>query len=339
MNPIPSRKPRHRVRLGGQAIGGLLSLLLVVASAGALYQRIESYRDRSLNFPPGLLVDIGGYRMHVYCVGQGSPTVVLDSGIGDTWLSWRKVQPQVAEFTRVCSYDRAGMGWSDPSPKPRNSGVIAAELHSLLHNAGISPPFVLVGHSFGGLNVRMYAAMYPTDAAGMALVDSTPDDMQRFPPELKNYNDAFLRKETLKQNTMPLGIPRLMGWCGNGTPELRPMLRTIDCRLTPWREHLAEYYSGDESMAQVRAAGRLGGIPLIVLSHDPDHPSDSFAKAMEKAWDDSQERFTHLSTDSSRVIAKGSHHNIQLDRPEVVIAAIHKIIAECRKQSVAAMGQ
>jgi pimeloyl-ACP methyl ester carboxylesterase len=264
--------------------------------------------------------------MHLYCIGQGSPTVVLDSGIGDSWLSWRKVQPDVAMFTRVCSYDRAGMGWSDKSPNPRTSKFIATELHTLLKNASILPPFVLVGHSFGGLNMRMYASLYPADVAGVVLVDSTPDDMSGFPKELKAYNEAFLRKENLKQSTMPLGIPRLMGWCGNGPPELQAVFRAIDCRLQPWREHLAEYYSGDESMAQVRAGGLLGSVPLIVLSHAPGEPTDNFMKAMEKAWEESQENFTHLSTDSTRVIAKGSHHNIQLDRPDAVVAAIQKLV-------------
>jgi pimeloyl-ACP methyl ester carboxylesterase len=327
-----------RLRHLGYVAGGLVCLLLFLACVGALYQRVANNRDRSLNPPPGLLVDIGGYRMHLYCIGQGSPTVVLDSGLGDSWLSWRKVQPQVAQFTRVCSYDRAGMGWSDPSPHPRTSKVIAAELHSLLYNAAISPAFALVGHSFGGLNMRMYAALYPANVSAMVLVDATPDSMEAFPPELKKYNDTFLRKENLKQSAMPLGIPRLMGWCGNGPPELRSMLRAIDCRLQPWHEHLAEYYAGNESMAQVRTVGLLGNIPLIVLSHDPGQPAGSFAKDMEKAWDESQEGFTRLSTDSSRVIAQGSHHNIQLDRPDVVIAAIHKVIDECRERSATATG-
>lgn len=119
--PIPSRKPRRWLRWMEWVTGGQVSLLLVLTGAGAAYQLVATNRDRRLNPPPGLLVDIGGYRMHLYCTGQGSPTVILDSGIGDSWLSWYKVQPQVGQFTRVCSYDRAGMGWSDPSPKARTS--------------------------------------------------------------------------------------------------------------------------------------------------------------------------------------------------------------------------
>jgi len=330
---ITSRNPHRLLRRAGLVAGVLASFLVVLACVGAVYQQLSTNRDKRLNPLPGLLVDVGGYRMHVYCIGQGTPAVVLDSGLGDTWLSWYKVQPQIAQFTRVCSYDRAGMGWSDPSPKSRTSSVIAAELHSLLHNAGIPPPLVLAGHSFGGLNMRMYAGLYRADVAGMVLVDSTPDDMGRFPAELKNYNETFLRREDLKRDTMPLGIPRLIGWCGNGPYEIRAMLRTVDCRPQPWREHLAEYRASDESRAQVRESMPLGSIPLIVLSHDPGDPTDSFAKAMEKAWSEAQQDLTRLSTRSSRVVAKGSGHNIQVDRPEVVTTAIRQIVDECRQQS------
>ena len=122
---------------------GFLGLLIALVCAGAIYEAIESHRDRLRFHPPGQLVDIGGYRLHLYCTGEGSPAVILEAGGGNPWLSWYKVQPQVAQFTRVCSYDRAGLGWSERSPKPRTTKVIAEELHTLLHNAGITGPYVL----------------------------------------------------------------------------------------------------------------------------------------------------------------------------------------------------
>jgi hypothetical protein len=109
----------------GYFFSGLFGLLLLLAFAGAIYQKIEYSQDRRMNPPSGQLVDVGGYRMHIDCIGKGSPTAVLDSGLSDSSLSWYKVQPEVAQFTRVCSYDRAGLGWSQPSPNPRNSGVFA----------------------------------------------------------------------------------------------------------------------------------------------------------------------------------------------------------------------
>src|SRR5205823_3156829 len=121
--------------------------------------------------PAGTTVDVGGHRLYLHCAGEGQPTVLLDSGMSSTTESWTEVQPGVAAFTRVCSYDRAGLGRSDPGPAPRTGGQMVAELHALLRNAAIPGPYVLVGHSFGGLNMQLYAGRYPEDVAGMVLVD------------------------------------------------------------------------------------------------------------------------------------------------------------------------
>jgi len=309
--------------------------VVVLASAGAAYQWIAHNRDMRLNPPPGQLVDVGGYRMHLYCIGQGSPTVVLDSGLGDSWLPWYKVQPPIAQVTRVCSYDRAGLGWSDPSLHPRTSKLIAEELHTLLHATGMAGPFVLVGHSFGGMNVRMYARLFPAEVAGVVLVDSVhPDQQRRRTPEQMRAIAAFLRVLGLKADTIPFGLSRLMGWCGNGPPEIRPMLRTVECRMGPWREHVAEEGSFEESAEQARAAGPLGSIPLVVLSHDPEklYPvpggSPRPDKEFNPLWEGFQGELAQLSTDSSRVIATGSGHYIQYDRPELVIEAVKALVEQ-----------
>lgn len=334
--PAPSQKSRRWLRWVGYVAGGLASLLLVLACIGAVYEGLERNRDRRLNRPPGLLVDVGGYRMHIYCIGQGSPTVVLDSGLGDYWLSWYKVQPAIAQYARVCAYDRAGLGWSDPSPQPRTSRVFAEELHTLLYKAAVPGPYVLAGHSLGGLNTRMYASLYPADVVGMVLVDSShPDQGRRFPPELKTLAAEFYRKLDRARYTMPFGIPRLMGWCGTDPPELRSMVRAVECQVKPFREIHAEWATVDESAAQVRATGSLGNMPLVVLSRDPDRAEPglpaSVAKPMNQAWEQMQEELTHLSSNRARVIAKGSGHYIQIDRPDLVIEAVDKVVQQCRK--------
>jgi pimeloyl-ACP methyl ester carboxylesterase len=314
-------------------------LVVVLACAGAAYQWIAHNRDVRQNPRPGQLVDVGGYRMHLYCMGQGSPTVVLDSGLGDTWLVWYKVQPPIAQFTRVCSYDHAGLGWSDPSPNNRRtSRVIAEELHTLLHNAGMTGPFVLAGHSMGGLSVRMYTSLFPTEVAGVILVDSThPDLPKRFPPEVTKFNAGLIRRERLMVHIMPIGIPRLLGWCGNGPAGDRAMLRTVNCTPGHWREHLAEHVGFDESADEVREAGTLGSIPLVVLSHDPERAfpmprfSPEMAKEKDRLWDETQGELAQLSTDSSRVVAKGSGHYIQVDRPDLVVEAVKKLVEQARK--------
>ena len=140
---------------------------------GAVYQSLATSRDRELYPPPGQLVDVGGYRLHVYCIGEGSPTVVLEAGSGGKGvIAWSLVQERMAITTRVCSYDRAGLGWSDPDPtdQPRPSLRVAQSLYTLLHNAGIDGPYVLVGHSSGGLHVRSFASQYPEEVVGMVLL-------------------------------------------------------------------------------------------------------------------------------------------------------------------------
>jgi len=154
----------------------LLGLAILAGAVGALYQAVGAHLDARRSPEPGRLVGIGGYGLHLNCSGTGSPTVVLESGIGDVAVEWALVQPGIAKLSRVCSYDRAGYGGSDSGPFPRTSRQIADELHALLHNAGEPAPYVLVGHSFGGYNVRVFAGEYPEDVAGLILVDSPQED-------------------------------------------------------------------------------------------------------------------------------------------------------------------
>ena len=150
------------IRWAGTVLAGLAAL----AGAGALYQAICARRDRSRYPLPGKLVDVGGHRLHILSTGEGSPTVVMDSGLNGSSLDWSSTQPDVARFTRVCTFARVGHGWSDPGPKPRSSQRIVDELDTLLVNAGIEGPFVMVGQSFGGMNVRLYATRHPEKVVG-----------------------------------------------------------------------------------------------------------------------------------------------------------------------------
>jgi pimeloyl-ACP methyl ester carboxylesterase len=304
--------------------------VLVVACAGAIYENISEARDRRFNPMTGRFFDVGGYRMHIDCAGEGSPTVILESGLGDTYISWRKVQPQVAIITRVCSYDRAGIGYSESSSQPRTSKVMAAELHSLLQAAGVAPPYVLVGHSMGGYNVRLYASLYRNQVAGIVLVDAShPDQENRFPPELKNLEGTWLREAEFLEYATPIGIPRLIGLCDED-----PVQRAAECNWHSAREGVAELKSFAESAAQTAATGSLGDLPLAVLSHDPEKPSADLAADLAKptndAWEKMQEELGHLSTRGTQVIAKNSSHYIQIDRPDVVIDAVRNIVQQAR---------
>src|SRR5918994_2477775 len=162
----------------GRVLLWLIVALLVLAVAGAIYQAIATERAEQAYPPPGEMVDVGGYSLHINCVGQGSPTVVLDAGLGGMSAEWVWVQREVSDTTRVCAYDRAGMGWSEMGPEPRDAKQITSELHTLLSKAGIEGPYVLVGHSLGGISMQTYAHRYPDEVAGVVLVDSSFDTHQ-----------------------------------------------------------------------------------------------------------------------------------------------------------------
>lgn len=315
---------------------GLACVAILLAAAGALYQSLASALDRRAHPMPGQLVDVGGYSMHIDCTGQGTPTVILDSGLGDSFFSWQKVQPKIAQFTRVCSYDRAGIGYSDSSPRPRTSKDFAQELHTLLHNAGIPAPYILVGQSMGGFTVRLYASFYRSEVAGMVLVDSShPEQQKRLPAALNDMDATWLREQEFMEFTMPFGIPRLLGFCG---PDAE--VRAAECNFHTARESVAELKAVSESAAQAATASTLGDLPLVVLSEDPNQPQpdlpEDLVKPASDAWQQMQDELAHLSTQGMHVIAKNSGHFIQFDRPDVVIEAVHKVVNQARHAQSAA---
>ncbi len=304
---------------------GLLILVVLLATAGFFYENISEARDRRFHPMPGRLIDVGGYRMHINCAGEGGPVVVLDSGLGDSYISWYKVQPEIAKFTRVCSYDRAGFGYSDSTYRPRTSKVMAEELHTLLRNASIPPPYVLVGHSMGGYNVRLFASLYPNEVAAMVLVDSShPDQQKRLPQALNDLDKTWVREQEFLEFSMPLGIPRLLGFCGNDA-----RVRAADCNFHSLREGVAELKAISESAAQTAGTGSLGDLPLAVLSHDPNQPQpdlpEDLVKPTNDAWEQMQQELAHLSGRSTRTIATHSGHYIQLDRSDLVIEAVREV--------------
>jgi pimeloyl-ACP methyl ester carboxylesterase len=307
--------------------------MILLAAAGFLFENISETREQRFNPPPGRLVDVGGYKIHLHCTGQGSPVVVLDAGLGDSYVSWRKVQPEIAKLTTVCSYDRAGLGFSDASPHPRTSKIIAEELHTLLHNAGVAFPVILVGHSMGGYDVRLFASLYRNQVAGMVLVDAShPEQQKRFPPALNDLDAGWLREEEFLEFVTPFGIPRLLRFCG---PDA--VLRAAECNFHSAREGVAELKAFPESAAQTAATGSLGDLPLLVLSHDPgtaqpDLPED-LVKPTNDAWQQMQTELAQLSMRGTQVIAKNSGHYVQLDRPDVVIEGLRNVVGQVRAAS------
>jgi pimeloyl-ACP methyl ester carboxylesterase len=168
------------------------------------------------------MVDVGGYSLHLYCTGEGgAPTVVMDSGLGGTVLDWQLVQPEVVEFARVCTYDRGGMGWSEPGTQPRTSQQFIEELHALLSNAGVEGPYVLVGHSLGGVNVQLYASQYPDEVAGMMLVDSALTDLEALP-----LSESLQPSPVLLKTLATIGLTRLPYTLWGETPGWQYLARS-----------------------------------------------------------------------------------------------------------------
>jgi len=316
--------------------------LLALAVVGAIYQAVATEMDRRAYPPPGEMVDVGTHSLHIDCVGRGSPTVVLESGLGTMSADWANVQPEVAKTTRVCAYDRAGTGWSEPGPEPRDPRQISRELHALLGNAGIDGPYVLVGQSFGGLYARMYASRYPNEVRGMVLVDAShPGMWARLPPEAV----ATLKPPAWKVGAMTfltrLGVFRLTGgdMTGCGLParqceEEQAYLLSTGYRVTWGQEMLAP-----DRDAQVRATGDLGDMPLVVLSagdHSHDFAAGVSATALtrfERTWDDLQGELAALSTDSAHpVVERAGHSTLQTDRQDAqaTSAAIERAVEAAR---------
>ena len=309
----------------------LLSIVLI-ASAGALYEFLASRADRN-RFPrPLRLVDAGALRLNLHCTGSGKPTVVLEAGLADSLDQWRLVQPQVARFARVCSYDRAGYGYSDPGPMPRTSVRIASELHAALQSAGEAPPFVMAGSSFGGYCVRVFNGRYPSEVAAILLVDATQEDQYRLLPPAWSAMGAATRVRARRQAFwaplgMGLGITRLqLRFRGQQAPPAILQAKYIQARTSE-----LEYI--ETSAEQARAADHMNGKALVVLT--AGQPIDAALRAVlsaddqlafERTWvNDLQLRLARLSERGKRIIVPDSGHDIPGERPDAVVAAIREL--------------
>ena len=313
-----------------------LTVLIIVAGLsglGVVYQNLSTQADENKYPAPGQLIDIGGYRLHLYCMGNqtnGSPTVILEQGLGGTSPAWALVQPEVAKVTRVCAYDRAGLGWSDPAPKgtPRDGKQVASELHTLLQNANVSVPYVIVGHSFGGLYALFFAHQYPEDVVGVVLLDSSHPDQWISTPAGQQMYQTTARSFSVTSPLARLGVLRLRMKLQPklGIPDLqyRELIAFLSA-TKDWDAQAAEFAATKDLDDEVRAAGSLGELPLFVLAAT-DHGGPA---EMEELWQDFQNQLAELSTDSvHKVLAGARHESVWADpkfTPESV-AAILKVV-------------
>ena len=327
----PWRIGRRVLRGIGRTLAALFGLLVVLGLVGASYEAIAAAGDAQRYPAPGQLVDVGGYRLHIQCVGTGSPTVVLDAGLGGSSLDWSLVQPELGRTTRVCAYDRAGMGWSDPGSQPRTPRQIASELHTLLTNAGVAGPYVLVGHSLAGKNVRLFAQQHPEEVAGMVLVDARGEyvDANTAPAEAQGFQQALAAQAFLYRAARSVGLVRLIGASLWGGPAMPRALRTEGMLFqTSQRAVDAQTAEGLERAtddAELQAAPALGDRPLIVLAAEQNMTGTPY-------WAEAQRRQAALSSDSRLIIAQGSGHYIHWEQPALVIDAVRQLVEATRSR-------
>lgn len=298
--------------------------------------------------PIGKLVNIGNHRLHIYSTGEGSPSVVFESG-GASWsLDWNLVQTEVAKFTNACSYDRAGFGWSESGSNPRTSEQIVTELHTLLAKAEIKKPYILVGASFGGHTARLFAKRYPDEVVGIILLDARHETINsKMPPAWKKLEVTGKGMYQFMLLASRLGALNLLGKL-MGEKAAPPIVMKLppDIRITYleigfqpryFQSNLDELAASGESDKQLSATGSLGNIPLTVIRHGiPDlfasMPIEQ-AKQAEIIWQELQAELAKLSSNSQMLVAEKSGHGIQIDQPGLVVDAIRQMVETARRVS------
>jgi pimeloyl-ACP methyl ester carboxylesterase len=294
-------------RLGRWLLYPVIAVLALAAIGGG-YQTLGEAADAKAYPMPGQLIDVGGHRLHLRCTGSTTPTVVLEPGAGEMSSNLGWIAPAVARDTRVCVYDRAGRGWSEPAATAQDGAQIATDLHTLLQRGRVPGPYVLAGHSFGGLYVLTFAARYPDEVAGMVLVDSTAPasaaNVGTLSPGHGGANDAMSRLSALYSTAARLGLGRLYAQSAWGSlpPRSRDEVRASDATARTLRSTIDEYVQANASTEQAAALRDFADKPLIVLTAGSGH---------DAAWSAAQNRMARLSTNSvHRVIAGATHEDL-----------------------------
>lgn len=332
-----------------------ISLLLSILCRVGLPQSapINTAEDTTaLSVKNRLLVDAGGHKLHLNIQGKGSPTVLFENGSGDFSFIWSLVQPGVSKFTQTISYDRAGYAWSEPGPEPRTSEQICWELHTALVNAGMKPPYILVGQSFGGFLVRAFYRYYPTEVAGMVLVDAVQENQRifmggdephrvrefakgRIAPALRTHysanNDSIKESSSFTSEIDPLfdKFPDSIKTMQRRAQSQSQFIQAVQGEMDWSPEDVENLYKHTGERGYL-----LGNIPLVVMTRERggfDGRPDS--SALEKERMEAQRQLSQLSKNSKLIIVKNAGHNIHVDDPRAVISAIKEVFTAVVKHA------
>ncbi|MFO0576469.1 MAG: alpha/beta hydrolase [Polyangia bacterium] len=337
-----ARLVRRVARVLVWGLAAVLALLGVLVLGGATWNSLCTTRDRSRFRPPGQLVEVDGRKLHLHCTGQGQPTVILDSGFSLPALSWALVQPELSRRTRVCSYDRVGLGHSEPDPRfaPQTSGRMAERLHALLERGGVRGPLVLVGHSNGGYLVRSYYARFPAEVVGAVLVDASHERMdEHFVGPM--WEPAHRDGQAREHRWLP--VWRFLSWSGVLRGGLTLLSRSSKLPLPrdvvdeaiflfsqpAWRPStVAEGDGIPESVAEMRSGRGLGSLPLVVLTAGRFQPRGVPDRGdyWNQLWvKELQPQLARLSTRGRQVVAD-SGHLIPFEAPGAVVQAVSEVL-------------
>ena len=323
---------------------GLLAVLFTLAVVASSYNWVRTTNAMRRLPPPGEMIDIGGRLLHLYCLGEGGPTVVLEGGLLDSWLAWSLIQPELAENTRVCAYDRAGYGYSDDGPYPRTSDSIASDLYVLLQTAKVPSPYVFVAWSSGGLNVRLFAAQHPTDVAALVFVDTAHEDFHDDPsPAVQKYWNGSKRRSLRRLAEATVGLQRLKG-TNLAFPEVLPegVRHYAAAAGFSWQWARTDFserrWLATVSADQVRQSRQILSVPVVVIARGkPDLIAGSYgltaaeAEEAERIWQERQRDLLNLSATSRLNIAEQSNHSIVYLQPAIVVAAVQEVVADLRR--------
>ena len=324
----------RRGKLIKRGVRASLVAVLAVLMLGIAVEHLARWRVAKAFPPPGQLVQVNGRQLHLNCTGVGTPTVILEAGLGvGASMSWAPVQDTIARFTRVCSYDRAGLLWSDPRQGARNAATVASELAALLETAGVASPYVMVGHSFGGLFVRVFTERAPHEVVGVVFVDAShPDQDRRLEEEL-----GWVRPRPMPRFLITLlartGAVRLLAGLEQSAPDgASPEVKATLNALLPISISgpFGEMASRAQTYQEATESGTLASRPLVVLQSG----EVSGALRNNPRWlalkTRLQRDLASLSTNSDHRIIEGAGHVIQLDRPDAVVQAVCDVITAVR---------
>jgi len=313
--------------------------LLALICIGGLYQYVSTKLDE-YNYPAiGKMVDVGGYKLHMIDEGTGGPVIVIDAGLGQNSFYWALVYPEIAKFTRVVVVDRAGHNWSDASPLVRTSENIVKELHAILKNGNVPEPYILVGHSFGGLNVRLYASTYSDEVAGVVLVDASHENQNIHFANMSRFGDTWSDWKTYCERY--LGVERFIRQRAAQQPDWKKSIEMIPeeiqntylaSRLTSkfMEAKIGEANNFGLSCDQLQLDGGLiGDKPLVVITAGK---KKSLTDEKKKAWHDLQTDLVLKSSQGTQVFAERSGHNINIEQPEIIVDVVRKMVEGLRKE-------